>query len=145
MVKRNSSSKSTKLNSSNNTIKFIRLTTGEDIVAEVTEVANGKVVLSYPLKIIYTPSLNTGYLSISLMQWVFTKISINQTFDIGLENVLLMTDAEKTLVEHYEDSIFNFFLKSEQQEEDEEPEMDEGLEMLNNLIDQIKGNKRTIN
>lgn len=145
MVKRNSSSKSTKLNSSNNTIKFMRLTTGEDIVAEVTEVSNGKVVLSYPLKIIYTPSLNTGYLSISLMQWVFTKISINQTFDIGLENVLLMTDAEKTLVEHYEDSIFNFFLKSEQQEEDEEPEMDEGLEMLNELIDQIKGNKRTIN
>lgn len=144
MVKRNSSSKSTKLNL-NSTVKFMRLTTGEDIVAEVTEVANGKVVLSYPLKIIYTPSLNTGYLSISLMQWVFTKISINQTFDIGLENVLLMTDAEKTLVEHYEDSIFNFFLKSEQQEEDEEPEMDEGLEMLNNLIDQIKGNKRTIN
>lgn len=144
MAKKSSSSKSTKLNS-NNTVKFMRLTTGEDIVAEVTDVANGKVVLSYPLKIIYTPSPNTGYLSISLMQWVFTKISINQTFDIGLENVLLMTDAEKTLVEHYEDSIFNFFLKLEQQEEDEEPEMDEGLEMLNELIDQIKGKKRTIN
>lgn len=144
MAKKSSSSRSTKSNS-NNSIKFMRLTTGEDIVAEVTEVANGKIVLSYPLKIIYTPSLNTGYLSISLMQWVFTKISINQTFDIGLENVLLMTDAEKTLVEHYEDSIFNFFLKSEQYEEEEMPEPDDGIEMLNDLIDQIKGKKRTIN
>ena len=69
MVKKNSNSKSTKSNSKAEDIRFIRLNNGEDIVAEVLDVSNGKIVINNPLKILYTPSLNTGYLSISLMQY----------------------------------------------------------------------------
>lgn len=146
MAKKSSSSKSTKSNSSD--IRFIRLVTGEDIVAEVTDVANGKLMMNNPLKVVYTPSLQTGFLSISLMQWIFTRISKNQTFDMDLHNVLVMTDADQQLKEHYEESLITFSKKDptniSDEEDDDEFGMlgnDDGVEMLNNLINKIKNGK----
>ncbi len=146
MAKRSSSSKSTKSNSNNN-VKFIRLVTGEDIVTQVNEIANGKMIIHNPLKVIYTPSMNTGFLSISLMQWIFTRISKNQTFDLDLHNVLVMSDADTSLREHYQESLYTFEEKlkdgEEEQYEDDfdtyDPE--EGLDMLKDILDKIKGNK----
>ena len=138
MVKKSSSSKSTRLNSSDN-IKFIRLVTGEDIVSEVTDISNGKMYINNPLKVVYTPSMNTGFLSISLMQWVFTRISKNQSFDMDLHNILIMTNADDHLVEHYKESLLTFSKKGN----DDDTEYDtlqeqDGIDMLNSLIDKIK-------
>ena len=83
--------------------------------------------------------MNTGFLSISLMQWVFTKISKNQSFDMDLHNILIMTNADDHLVEHYKESLLTFSKKGN----DDDTEYDtledqDGIEMLNNLIDKIK-------
>jgi|SanBayMetagenome_1026888.scaffolds.fasta_scaffold06200_6 hypothetical protein len=138
MVKKSSSSKSTRLNSSDN-IKFIRLVTGEDIVSEVTDIANGKMYINNPLKVVYTPSMNTGFLSISLMQWVFTRISKNQSFDMDLHNILIMTDADDHLVEHYKESLLTFSKKGNDDDTEYDTlEEQDGIDMLNNLIDKIK-------
>jgi len=145
MARKSSSSKSTKSNSSD--IRFIRLVTGEDIVTEVTDVANGKLMMNNPLKVVYTPSLQTGFLSISLMQWIFTRISKNQTFDMDLHNVLVMTDADQQLKEHYEESLITFSkhdpTKISDEEDDEFGMLDneDGVEMLNNLINKTKNGK----
>lgn len=145
MAKKSLVSKSTRSNSKAKDIRFIRLTNGEDIVAEVQNVANGRIVVNNPLKVLYTPSMNTGYLSISLMQWVFTRISKQQTFDMDLTNVLIMTDAEDDLKSHYEDSMDTFDKATDDDEEDDIDfstlEGDEGIEMLKNLMDKIKGGK----
>lgn len=145
MVKKSSVSKSTRSNSKDNDIRFIRLTNGEDIVAEVVRISNGRIVINNPLKILYTPSLNTGYLSISLMQWVFSRISKQQNFDMDLANVLVMTDPEDNLKSHYNESL-NTFDKENDEEDDDEIDFstlegDEGIEMLKNLMDKIKGGK----
>lgn len=145
MAKKSSSSKSTKSNLSD--IRFIRLVTGEDIVAEVADVSNGKLVMNNPLKIVYTPSLQTGFLTISLMQWIFTRISKNQTFDMDLHNVLIMTQAEEQLKDHYEQSLLTFGKSdSSELDNDEDTEFgmldqNEGIEMLNSLINKIKNGK----
>lgn len=146
MVKKSSNSKSTKSNSKVEDIRFIRLTNGEDIVAEVLEVTGGKLKINNPLKIVYTPSLNSGYLSISLMQWVFTRISKDQKFDIDLINVLVMTETEEGLKTHYKESISVY--KSNEDEMYEEPEdvfdnlnEEDGLEVLKNLMQKIKSDK----
>ncbi len=144
MAKKSSVSKSTRSNSKAKDIRFIRLTNGEDIVAEVLDVSNGKIVFNNPLKILYTPSLNTGYLSISLMQWVFTRISKQQKFDMDLVNVLVMTDPEDNLKSHYNESLNTFDKESDEDEDDIDfstLEGDEGIEMLKNLMDKIKGGK----
>jgi hypothetical protein len=148
MARKSSSSKSTKSNSSD--IRFIRLVTGEDIVAEVTDVANGKMIINNPLKIVYAPSVQTGFLSISLMQWVFTRISRNQTFNLDLHNILVMTQADDALEKHYKESLDTFDTKNfeteyndytEESDEFDTLEPDKGLEMLKNLMDKIKNNK----
>lgn len=145
MVKKNSNSKSTKSNSKVEDIRFIRLNNGEDIVAEVLDVSNGKIVINNPLKILYTPSLNTGYLSISLMQWVFSRIAKKQTFDMDMINVLVMTEPEENLIIHYKDSLNTFSTKPDDEEDDDIDfstlEGDDGIEMLKNLMDKIKGGK----
>jgi hypothetical protein len=138
MVKKSSSSKSTRLNSSDN-IKFIRLVTGEDIVSEVSDISNGKMYINNPLKVVYTPSMNTGFLSISLMQWVFTRISKNQNFDMDLHNILIMTDADDHLVEHYKESLLTFSKKGNDDDTEYDTiEEQDGIDMLNSLLDKIK-------
>jgi len=78
------------------------------------------------------------------MQWIFTKISTNQTFDLDLHNILIMTDADDSLSEHYKESLHTFESKhfdSEEIEDFDNLEPDEGIEMLRNLMDKIKNNK----
>ena len=55
------------------TIKFIRMNTGEDIIAEIVKYSEDNediYVLVNPLKVLYTISKTHG-VSIALMQWVF--------------------------------------------------------------------------
>lgn len=146
MAKKSSVSKSTKSNSKAKDIRFIRLTNGEDIVAEVLDIANGRIVIDSPLKILYTPSSNKGYLSISLMQWIFTRISKQQKFDMDMVNVLIISEPEQTLIEHYNESMDTFNNKNDEDEEEDDIDFntlegDEGIEMLKNLMDKIKGGK----
>lgn len=143
MVKKSSSSKSTKSNSSD--IRFIRLNTGEDLIAQVNDVSNGRIFMSNPLKVLYTPSLNTGYLSISLMQWIFTRISSKQDFDMDVSHIIVMVEPDKKLQEHYKESVSTFVntieVTGEDDTEFDSVDENEGLEMLKNLLGKIKDNK----
>ena len=143
MVKKSSSSKSTKSNSSD--IRFIRLNTGEDLIAQVNDVSNGRIFMSNPLKVLYTPSLNTGYLSISLMQWIFTRISSKQDFDMDISHIIVMVEPDIKLQEHYKESVSTFVNTIEVTNEDDTEfgsvDENEGLEMLKNLLGKIKDNK----
>ena len=143
MVKKSSTSKSTKSNSSD--IRFIRLNTGEDLIAQVNDISNGRIFMSNPLKVLYTPSLNTGYLSISLMQWIFTRISSKQDFDMDISHIIVMVEPDIKLQEHYKESVSTFVNTIEVTNEDDTEfgsvDENEGLEMLKNLLGKIKDNK----
>lgn len=94
-------------------IKFIRLTTGEDLVADTTHVSDGQgpdyVVLSNPLKIVYIQNqLDATRVGVSLMQWVFSKISANQEFKIMVRDIITMSDASDTLIGYYNDFMDSF-------------------------------------
>ncbi len=112
MAKKSSSSKSTKSNS--NDVLFLRLKTGEDIISEVNETEFG-YVLQNPCKIMYLSSGKPGYLSISLMQWVFSRICDQQKFEIQKSEVLFISAPSKMLSSHYDDSIIHFSSKEDKQ------------------------------
>ena len=89
------------------TVKFVRLTTGEDLISQVTEFISDDdhhYVLMSPMKILYL-SGKTGSMTISLMQWVFNRICDKQTFTIYPEDVLMVSDATEDIIEYYWDSI----------------------------------------
>lgn len=92
-------------------VDFFRLVTGEDIVSEYEE-ADGIYILINPCKVVYLSSQKPGYLSISLMQWVFSKLCSEQVFDIPKNQVLFKSPVSESMVDHYYHSV-QYFEKNE--------------------------------
>lgn len=142
-----------------NEVMFFRLSNGEDIVATIVFEDEKDIIVSNPLKVVYLPK-GKGMLSISFMQWVFSKITMNQEFLIGTKDILTMTYPNTALIEHYFDTV-EYFNKTETtklnklaKESDEatldelfdeiEEELESGkasdaLEFLNSLTSNNKG------
>jgi hypothetical protein len=131
-------------------ILFLRLKNGEDLITEVQELDKTYVLMN-PCKVLYLKGSKTGYLSISLMQWVFARICSDQTFEIDKSEVLFKTFPEDTLIEHYWNSV-DHFLNMESKDKieyesmtesyEEEPPMttEEGIELIKKLLE-IKSDK----
>jgi hypothetical protein len=80
-------------------VMFIRLVTGEDLISEVSEyeeVSSSKdstdnqqyYILHNPMKVLYLQGVKSGFVSISLMQWVFGRVCQDQTFDLSVSDIL---------------------------------------------------------
>jgi hypothetical protein len=129
-------------------VKFMRLDNGEDIISEIV-IYDDMILLLHPLKLLYSSSSKPGYLSISLMQWVFTKITEDQTFEMPKSAVLLYSEPTDALKEYYWQTVNHFMSKttehskrigfettepSGEEEEYSTTESDEALEMLEKLL-----------
>lgn len=119
-------------------IQFLRLKNGEDIITEVQENA-GSLVLINPCKILYLKGKKSGFLSISLMQWVFSRISADQMFEIDKNEVLFKTLPDDGMIIHYFNSVEHFLEKeSSSNIEYDDPTIDDSyednLELLKDLI-----------
>lgn len=134
-------------------IRFLRLVTGEDIVSEVTETDN-EFILMHPMKVLYMTSTKPGYLSISLMQYVFSKISSEQIFNMPKIHVVMHSVPKDTLIEYYQDTVEHFLNKkdevvdySEEEEynDDEYEEDENSLELLKEFMSNLKIDKRKLN
>lgn len=131
-------------------VYFLRLVTGEDVIAEY-EVYEDFYRLYNPCKIVYLSSMKQGYLSISLMQWVFSKISENQVFDLPKSQILLKSKPSEKMVEHYFGSVEHFINSSLNDsvsfddpissEEDENMTQEEALKLIENLLGASKDKK----
>lgn len=130
-------------------VKFVRLTNGDDIVAEVVETEDDKGVLYMvinPMKVIYVQSEHQGYLTVSFIPWVFPKICDHQEFTIHAEDVLLVSNVSEKMNDYYWNNIDTTIEKSATEGEPEPPpEEPEPTEDEQSLIDILKelGNKRT--
>lgn len=133
------------------TVDFFRLVTGEDIVSEY-EMQDDCYRLINPCKIVYLTSAKPGFLSISLMQWVFAKISVDQVFDLPKNQVLIRSSVSDSMMDHYFSSV-DHFAKSEMKKkiDFDDPVMDdyveedfsseEGLNLLQEIMDKLGKNK----
>lgn len=142
------------------TVKFLRLNTGEDIIAYTLHVKKDDFedehyLVDMPLKIVYSTNEDRNMLlSISLMQWVFTKISDSEEFKLSAKDVLLCSNASSHMTDFYYETIHEIELMKEKvdkmkkkfpsNEVDESMDyMDEneGLEMLQDLLEMTKKKK----
>jgi hypothetical protein len=130
-------------------VKFLRLNTGEDIIAELYQQDNGEYKILNPLKILYTMNEKTGMLAISLMHWIFPKISETIEYDLKQESIVLTSNASIQMTEYYYSMLTKTKAKQEYEDsdydeyEDEEDIADEDLEYVKDKLDNIrKNNKR---
>ena len=129
------------METANDTVKFVRLVTGEDIISEIMEVddTTGKHVILYnPLKIMYLASpVSSDKVSISLLEWVFSRISDKQEFKLESRDVLTIAPPTQSLNEYYWDTIEYFARKKAARNIDRsmlDDDLEEKLEQI------LKGN-----
>lgn len=148
MVKKSSNSKSTKSNS-NPEVRLFRLNNGEDIISECEDLDNA-FLFKNPCKVLYVSTNKPGMLSVSFMQWVFSKLCTNQTFEINKRDVLFNVIPNESMIEHYWDSSEHFVNSYEKtkvdfSKEDDEmftEESEEALDLLREFLNrQSKSDK----
>ena len=94
-------------------LKYFRLITGEDIIANAVEVPADDIESGYymifdPLKVIYMTGRKPGVFQVSLMQWVFPKICDTQEFKLYEADILIESVPSRTMEEHYYKSLDRF-------------------------------------
>lgn len=97
-------------------VMFIRLVTGEDLISEVSEyeeLSTSKdstenlhyYILHNPMKVLYLQGVKSGYVSISLMQWVFGRVCQDQTFDLSMGDILTTGNPSDKMHEYYWNAV----------------------------------------
>lgn len=133
-------------------VEFFRLVTGEDIVSEY-ELTDTSYILINPCKVVYMSSMKKGFLSISLMQWVFSRLVEEQVFDLPKNQVLVKSRPSEHMIDHYYHSV-EHFSKSElkDQIDFDDPIMDDSdaddiveetdINLFKEIMDKISKNKK---
>lgn len=89
-------------------VKFIRLGTGEDIIAELVEFKatdEHYYVLNNPMKIVYTAGLAPGMISVMLMNWIFPRISDSTEFVIYPQDIITMGNTTREMTQYYYEQL----------------------------------------
>ena len=87
------------------TVKFLRLNSGEDVVCETIVASDKTIKIIKPLKVIYSMSEHSGMISVSLIQWIFPKISTDESFDLDVNHILVSSDASIDMTTYYYKSL----------------------------------------
>lgn len=139
-----------------NPVKFLRLNTGEDIISEVIPYLKDDQVLYYilknPCKIVYLIGENEDSIMISLIEWVYSRISNNQTFNLGYNNVLIISEATVDLSKYYYEYLDKSksnkvsMVKDSVIELEESDDEDEEVQVLKKVLHDLKlnNNKRKL-
>lgn len=100
-------------------VMFIRLNTGEDLISEVTEVQDDSgnehyYILNNPMKVLYLSGGKAGYMSVSLMQWVFHRICHEQTFNIFPGDVLTIGHPTDKMIDYYWNCVDESYVRRDE-------------------------------
>ena len=124
--------------------KFIRLKSGDDLVAEAFETGDDSgdyITVINPLKAIYVPSTVTAYLQIAFMPWVYPRICDIQEFNIKREEVLIYQDVTDKMNEYYWENLEQYLSNKRDYTEDKQEEEPVSEETLQEMIDLLKQGK----
>ena len=126
--------------------KFLRLTNGDDIIAETIEMEDDKGIfymLHNPLKVVYMQLQNPGYLSVSFIPWVFPRICDNQEFTIHASDVLLMSNVSEKMNEYYWDNLDTLIQRIDETPSEPQQEQEDQEEKILDMLKELTETKRT--
>lgn len=143
-------------------VKFIRMNTGEDLLAEVfPDDKDEKYTIINPLKLVYLIGERPGSMMLSLIEWIFPRICDKQEFEVFTSDVLTIGIPTDDMIKYYFDSLskmedvnFKFdkdhdsigkmqsMIRSNKKEEEEIS--NEEMEAFSQIIDSLKSTKRKL-
>lgn len=138
-------------------IKFIRMNTGEDLLAEVvTDVKDEKYIIINPLKLVYLLGERPGSMMLSLIEWVFPRICSNQQFEVYTSDVITVADPSDDIVDYYFNALDKLEYVDFKLDKDHdsisklrniiqrEKEGNEEVEIINQVMEGLKSSKRKL-
>lgn len=135
-------------------VKFLRLVTGEDVIADTTIVQMNDDVqytLNNPMKVMYVTTDKSGTLSVSLVQWVFWRICDKQDFTLQAKDILLVQDASSSMEDYYWSSLEymesykeKILAKANEEEDTVYEEQTNDDDLLKSVIEMLRDTKRTV-
>jgi hypothetical protein len=90
----------------NQSVKLLRLKTGEDVLSQIVGTGpdnNGinHIELNHPLRVIYMQLPIPGVYSMSLREWVFSKVTAHQNITINSNDVLFIIEPNEEAIGYY--------------------------------------------
>ena len=82
-----------------NDVKVLKLITGEEVIARVTEEHNDLLTLEKPMTLQMMPPTSTGQVGFALVPWI--KAAKNDKTTISIEHVLVTDEASKQTETNY--------------------------------------------
>jgi type I restriction-modification system DNA methylase subunit len=84
---------------------FVRLVTGEDLITDIIWTEDNNFIFINPMKIVYLIGDDPGVLKLTLVQWVFSRISESQEFMVNGDDILTMAPISKELMKYYNETM----------------------------------------
>jgi hypothetical protein len=85
-----------------NKVCFIRLLTGDDLIAEVTKKSITKITIKNPMLILNNVELEENRQTLVLYPWIPQGIAIGNTADVKTENIILINEIEPEIKDYYD-------------------------------------------
>ena len=82
-----------------NDVKVLKLITGEEVIARITEEENNLISLKQPMTLQMLPPTSTGQVGIALVPWI--KAAKNEKVTISTEHVLVTDEASDQSEKNY--------------------------------------------
>lgn len=89
-------------------VRFFRLVTGEDLIAENIEVKTEDeyyFVLYNPMKLVYMMGNKPGTLGVTMMQWVFSNVCDDQQFVLYPQDIIVTGSPAQHMIEGYSRTV----------------------------------------
>ena len=123
----------------NNSIKIVRLQSGEDIMADIVEdEENDTILLDNPMQVIFK-RIPTGQTVMMMMPWLPIELIKENNAMIYDSDILTIIDPREDLIEYYGNVVLHAkermenpvdYFSSEDDEEEDEFENEEGEEKI---------------
>ena len=82
-----------------NDVKVLKLITGEEVIARITEEENNLIILKNPMTLQMLPPTSTGQVGFALVPWM--KAAKNDNMTISIEHVLVTDEASDQTEKNY--------------------------------------------
>ena len=82
-----------------NDVKVLKLITGEEVIARITEEENNLISLKQPMTLQMLPPTSTGQVGFALVPWM--KAAKNDNMTISIEHVLVTDEASDQSEKNY--------------------------------------------
>jgi hypothetical protein len=83
-------------------VYFIRLLSGDDLIAEITKKTKLSFIVKNPMLILNQLEIEEGRQTLIMYPWIPQGIALGNTAEIKMDNLLMMNDLEPDIQDYYE-------------------------------------------